>query len=52
MATLSVAWVLANSAITSVILGASRLDQLIDTLAVADYYSPHHGEVAVGRNEY
>jgi aryl-alcohol dehydrogenase-like predicted oxidoreductase len=37
MATLSVAWVLANPAITSVILGASRLDQLIDTLAAADY---------------
>jgi aryl-alcohol dehydrogenase-like predicted oxidoreductase len=37
MATLSVAWVLANPAITSVILGASRLDQLADTLAAADY---------------
>jgi 1-deoxyxylulose-5-phosphate synthase len=37
MATLSVAWVLANPAITSVILGASRLDQLTDTLAAADY---------------
>jgi aryl-alcohol dehydrogenase-like predicted oxidoreductase len=35
--TLSVAWVLANPAITSVILGASRLDQLTDTLAAADY---------------
>ena len=37
MATLSVAWVLANPAITSVILGASRLEQLTDTLAAADY---------------
>src|SRR3984957_2408118 len=37
MAPLSVAWVLANPAITSVILGASRLDQLTDTLAAADY---------------
>jgi 1-deoxyxylulose-5-phosphate synthase len=35
--TLSVAWVLANPAITSVILGASRLEQLTDTLAAADY---------------
>ncbi len=35
--TLSVAWVLANSAITSVILGASRVEQLTDTLAAADY---------------
>jgi 1-deoxyxylulose-5-phosphate synthase len=37
MTTLSVAWVLANPAITSVILGASRLEQLADTLAAADY---------------
>jgi aryl-alcohol dehydrogenase-like predicted oxidoreductase len=35
--TLSVAWVLANPAVTSVILGASRLDQLTDTLVAADY---------------
>jgi 1-deoxyxylulose-5-phosphate synthase len=35
--TLSVAWVLANPAVTSVILGASRLEQLTDTLAAADY---------------
>jgi 1-deoxyxylulose-5-phosphate synthase len=35
--TLSVAWVLVNPAITSVILGASRLEQLNDTLAAADY---------------
>jgi aryl-alcohol dehydrogenase-like predicted oxidoreductase len=37
VATLSVAWVLANPAVTSVILGASRLEQLTDTLAAADY---------------
>jgi aryl-alcohol dehydrogenase-like predicted oxidoreductase len=35
--TLSVAWMLANEAITSVILGASRPDQLTDTLAAADH---------------
>ncbi|HEX4741586.1 MAG TPA: aldo/keto reductase [Caulobacteraceae bacterium] len=34
---LSIAWILANSAITSVILGASRSAQLKDTLAAADY---------------
>jgi aryl-alcohol dehydrogenase-like predicted oxidoreductase len=34
--TLSVAWVLANPAITSVILGASRIKQLTDTRAAAD----------------
>ena len=37
MVTLSVAWVLANPAITSVILGVSQLDQLTDILAAADY---------------
>jgi 1-deoxyxylulose-5-phosphate synthase len=37
LTTLSVAWVLANPAITSVILGASRLEQLTDTLAAAAY---------------
>ena len=37
MATLSVAWILANPAITSVILGASHIEQLTDTLAAADY---------------
>jgi aryl-alcohol dehydrogenase-like predicted oxidoreductase len=37
MATLSVAWVLANPAVTSAILGASRLEQLTDTLAAAGY---------------
>jgi aryl-alcohol dehydrogenase-like predicted oxidoreductase len=34
--TLSVAWLLANPAITSVILGASRVEQLTDTLIAAD----------------
>jgi aryl-alcohol dehydrogenase-like predicted oxidoreductase len=37
MATLSVAWVLASPVVTSVILGASRIEQLTDTLAAADY---------------
>ena len=37
IAMLSVAWVLANPIVTSVILGASRLDQLTNTLAAADY---------------
>jgi 1-deoxyxylulose-5-phosphate synthase len=36
-ATLAVAWILANPAVTSVILGASRVEQLTDTLAAADY---------------
>jgi aryl-alcohol dehydrogenase-like predicted oxidoreductase len=34
---LSIAWILANPVITSVILGASRSEQLKDTLAAADY---------------
>ena len=34
---LAVAWILANPAITSVILGASRTEQLTDTLAAADH---------------
>jgi 1-deoxyxylulose-5-phosphate synthase len=34
---LSVAWLLANPAITSVILGASRGEQLTDTLAASGY---------------
>ncbi len=34
--TLSVAWVLAKPAVTSVILGASRVEQLTDTLAAAE----------------
>jgi aryl-alcohol dehydrogenase-like predicted oxidoreductase len=37
LTTLSVAWLLANPAITSVILGASRDEQLADTLVAADY---------------
>jgi aryl-alcohol dehydrogenase-like predicted oxidoreductase len=37
MATLCVAWVLANPVVTSVILGASRLEQLTDTLAASNY---------------
>jgi len=36
LTTASVAWVLANPAITSVILGASRPEQLKDTLAAAE----------------
>jgi aryl-alcohol dehydrogenase-like predicted oxidoreductase len=36
LSTLSVAWVLANPTITAVILGASRPDQLTDTLAAVD----------------
>jgi 1-deoxyxylulose-5-phosphate synthase len=35
--TLSVAWVLANPAITSPIIGASRPDQLTDTIAAIDF---------------
>ena len=41
MATLSVAWVLGNPAITSVILGASRTEQLTDTLDAAEYALDH-----------
>ena len=37
IATLSVAWLLANPATTSVILGASRIGQLTDTLVASDY---------------
>ena len=37
LTTLAVAWMLANKTITSVILGASRPDQLADTLAAAEY---------------
>ena len=35
--TLSVAWVLANKAITAPIIGASRPDQLDASLAAAEY---------------
>ncbi|NLS00484.1 aldo/keto reductase [Rhizobium sp. P38BS-XIX] len=34
---LAIAWIMANPAITSVILGASRTEQLTDTLAAADF---------------
>jgi aryl-alcohol dehydrogenase-like predicted oxidoreductase len=37
---ISIAWVLANPSITSVILGASRIGQLDDTLAAADFSLP------------
>jgi 1-deoxyxylulose-5-phosphate synthase len=37
LATLSVAWVLANPTITAAILGASRLEQLEATVAAANY---------------
>ncbi|HEV7777414.1 MAG TPA: aldo/keto reductase [Luteibacter sp.] len=40
LARLAIAWVLANPAITSVILGASRADQLTDTLSAVDYRLP------------
>jgi aryl-alcohol dehydrogenase-like predicted oxidoreductase len=36
LAQLSIAWVMANPAITSAIIGASRADQLTETLAAAD----------------
>jgi 1-deoxyxylulose-5-phosphate synthase len=36
LGTLSVSWVLANLAVTSAIVGASRVDQLTDTLAAVD----------------
>jgi aryl-alcohol dehydrogenase-like predicted oxidoreductase len=34
---IAIAWIMANPAITSVILGASRSEQLVDTLAAAEY---------------
>ena len=37
LATLAVAWVLANPAVTSAIIGASRPEQLADTLAAVDF---------------
>jgi aryl-alcohol dehydrogenase-like predicted oxidoreductase len=37
LATLAIAWILANPTITSVILGASRTEQLDDTLTAVDY---------------
>ena len=36
MATLAVAWVLANPTITSAIVGASRPEQLVDSVAALD----------------
>jgi aryl-alcohol dehydrogenase-like predicted oxidoreductase len=47
IATLSIAWVLANPTITSVILGASRPDQLTDTLAATDLDLPDDAKVAL-----
>jgi aryl-alcohol dehydrogenase (NADP+) len=40
LVTLSVAWVLANPAITAPIIGASRPEQLVDSLAAAEYVLP------------
>jgi aryl-alcohol dehydrogenase-like predicted oxidoreductase len=37
LTTLSIAWTLANPAITAPLLGASRPEQLDDTLAAATY---------------
>lgn len=45
LAAVSIAWVLANPAVTSVILGASNPDQLTDTLAAVDLVLP--GELKV-----
>ena len=36
LARLSMAWVLANPLVTSAIIGASRVEQLADTLAAAE----------------
>jgi len=47
LATLSVAWVLANPAITSAILGASRPAQLTDTLTASDLDLPDDAKVAL-----
>lgn len=43
----SIAWVLANPAVTSVILGASNPDQLTDTLAAVDLVLPHDVKVTL-----
>ena len=40
MATMAIAWVLANPAVTSPIIGASRPEQLVDSLAAADAVLP------------
>jgi aryl-alcohol dehydrogenase-like predicted oxidoreductase len=47
LATLSIAWVLANPTITSAIFGASRPDQLTDTLAAAELDLPHDAKAAL-----
>ena len=40
MATMAVAWVLANKAITAPIIGASQPEQLADSLAAAEPRCP------------
>ena len=40
MATMAMSWVLANPAITAPIVGASRPEQLADSLAAADQPMP------------
>ncbi|MDT5237196.1 MAG: hypothetical protein QOF47_3183 [Mycobacterium sp.] len=47
LATLSIAWVLANPTITSAILGASHPDQLLDTVAAVDLDLPEDAKVAL-----
>ena len=47
LATLSIAWVLANPTITSAILGASRPDQLTDTVAAVNLDLPDDAKVAL-----
>ena len=41
LVTLSVAWVLANKAITAPIIGASRPEQLDDSLAAVEFTVDH-----------
>lgn len=50
MATMAVAWVLANPAITAPIVGASRPEQLRDSLAAADR-GPLPGELKARLDE-
>ena len=47
LATLSIAWVLANPTITSAILGASRPGQLTDTVAAVNLDLPDDAKVAL-----
>jgi aryl-alcohol dehydrogenase-like predicted oxidoreductase len=47
LTTMSIAWILSNPTITSVILGASRADQLNATLAAADYVLPDDLKLAL-----